>query len=391
MNSMPMWHTSRSTGATTPYAAGEEPLRAELLNAEQMEERGRELAAEHKARASRFTANPLLQRLSQNAEVIRECCKVLADAIKDNQKVTPAGEWLLDNLYLIDEQIRTARRHLPRRYSWQLPVLAKGVSAGLPRVYDIALKAISHGDGRFDEESLGRFVSAYQEISTLTLGELWAIPIVLRLALIENLRRVAYSVRADRADRNIASRWADAMIEVARRDPTGLILVAADMAREQPPMSSSFVSELSRRLQPLGDAVSLPMTWIDQRLAESGLTSDQLVQSAQREQAADQVSVSNCIGSLRLLDALDWKTFVESISVVETILNKDPAGAYAALNFATRDMYRHVVEKLARESKLEEPEVAASACALAEDAPGEPAIARHVGYYLADEIGRAHV
>ncbi len=361
------------------------PLRAELLNAEQMEERGRELATEHKARASHFTANPLLQRLSQNADVIRECCKVLAEAIKDNQKVTPAGEWLLDNLYLIDEQIRTARRHLPRRYSWQLPVLAKGVSAGLPRVYDIALKAISHGDGRFDEESLRRFVAAYQELSTLTLGELWAIPIVLRLALIENLRRVAYSVRADRADRNIASRWAEAMIEVARRDPTGLILVAADMAREQPPMSSSFVSELSRRLQPLGDAVSLPMTWIDQRLAESGLTSDQLVQSAQREQAADQVSVSNCISSLRLLDALDWKTFVESVSVVETILHHDPAKAYASLNFATRDMYRHVVEKLARESKLAEPVVAKAACVLATEAASEPEIARHVGYYLVDD------
>src|SRR6185312_16205911 len=160
MNSMPMWHARRGASLTTPYAAGEEPLRAELLNAEQMEERGRELAAEHKARASRFTANPLLQRLSQNAEVIRECCKVLADAIKDNQKVTPAGEWLLDNLYLIDEQIRTARRHLPKRYSWQLPVLAKGPSVGLPRVYDIALKAISHGDGRFDEDSLRRFVAA---------------------------------------------------------------------------------------------------------------------------------------------------------------------------------------------------------------------------------------
>jgi hypothetical protein len=385
MNSMPMWHTRRGAGAATPYAAGEEPLRAELLNAEQMEERGRELAAEHKARASRSTANPLLHRLSQNADVIRECCRTLAEAIKENQKVTPAGEWLLDNLYLIDEQIRTARRHLPRRYSLQLPVLAKGASAGLPRVYDIALKAISHGDGRFDEDSLRRFVAAYQEVTPLTIGELWAIPIVLRLALIENLRRVAYSVRVDRIDRNIAIRWADAMIEIARRDPTGLILVAADMAREQPPMSSSFVSELSRRLQPLGDAVSLPMTWIDQRLAEAGLTGDQLVQSAQREQAADQVSVSNCIGSLRLLDALDWKTFFESVSVVETILREDPAGAYAKLNFATRDMYRHVVEKLAREAELGEPEIASTARNLAAEAPSEPSIARHVGYWLVDD------
>ncbi len=381
---MPFWHTNRGAGVSTPYAAGEEPLRAELLNAEQMEERGREIAAQHKTRTARVAANPLLQRLAQNADVIRECCKVLADAIKDNQKVTPAGEWLLDNLYLIDEQIRTARRHLPKRYSWQLPVLAKGPSVGLPRVYDIALKAISHGDGRFDEDSLRRFVAAYQEISELTLGELWAIPIVLRLALIENLRRVAFSVRADRMDRNVAIRWADEMIDVVRRDPTRLILIAADMAREQPPMSSSFVSELSRRLQPLGDAVSLPMTWIDLRLAESGLTSGQLVQSAQREQAADQVSVSNCISSLRLLDALDWKTFVESVSVVERILREDPTHTYPHMSFATRDTYRHVVEKLAREADLDEPAVASATLELALDGADRPhaELARHVGYFL---------
>ena len=172
----------RSAGPVSAYVAGEEPLRAELLNAEQMEERGRELSQEHEARPSLVTANPLLQRLGENAEVIRGCCKLLAGAIKEKHKVTPAGEWLLDNLYLIDEQIRTARRHLPRQYSRQLPVLDKGFSAGLPRVYDIALKAISHGDGRFDEDSLRRFVSAYQETAPLTLGELWAIPILLSLA-----------------------------------------------------------------------------------------------------------------------------------------------------------------------------------------------------------------
>ena len=235
------WRSPRTINPALPYAAGEEPLRAELLNAEQMEERGRELSREHQARPSRPTANPLLQRLGENAIVIRGCCKLLADAIKENHKVTPAGEWLLDNLYLIDEQIRTARRHLPRRYSRQLPVLDKGPSAGLPRVYDIALKAISHGDGRFDEDSLRRFVNAYQEKAPVTLGELWAIPIVLRLALIENLRRVAYSVRSDRIDRDIAIGWADAMIDVARREPTGLILVAADMARERPALTSSIV------------------------------------------------------------------------------------------------------------------------------------------------------
>ena len=115
---------------------------------------------------------------------------LLTEAVKADRRITPAGEWLLDNFYLIEEQIRTAKRHLPKGYSRELPRLLDGPSAGLPRVYDIALETISHGDGRVDPESLSSFVAAYQTVTILKLGELWAIPIMLRLALIENLRRV---------------------------------------------------------------------------------------------------------------------------------------------------------------------------------------------------------
>jgi len=124
-----------------------------------------------------------------------------------NRQITPAGEWLLDNFYLIEEQIRTAKRHLPKGYSRELPRLAHGPSAGLPRVYDIALETIAHGDGRVDPESLRRFVASYQTVTALKLGELWAIPIMLRLALIENLRRVAARSAAGRIDRNLADFW----------------------------------------------------------------------------------------------------------------------------------------------------------------------------------------
>ena len=362
-------------------------MRLELLNAEQLEERGRELAGEHVAVRSKAKQDFLLPRLAQNDAVIRDTCRVLADAIKRGSKVTPAGEWLLDNLYLIDEQVRMARRHLPAKYSWQLPILREGISEGLPRVYDIALNAISHGDGRFDESSLSRFMLAYQETAQLTLGELWAVPIMLRLALIENLRRVAARVRSDRLDRDLAVHWSESMIEAIRHDPTDLILVAADMAREQPPMTASFVSELARRLQPLGEALSLPMTWINQRLAGSGLTSAQLVQSAQHELAIDQVSISNCIGSLRLLDSLDWKLFVEAVSSVEHALRRDPAGVYAHMDFSTRNAYRRVVEQVSRESEVDELQVVDAALELAgEHATSEPEGAEaHVGYYLVDD------
>jgi hypothetical protein len=163
-------------------------------------------------------------------------------------------------------------------------------------VYDIALATIAHGDGRVDTESLSRFVAAYQTVTALKLGELWAIPIMLRLAVIENLRRVAVRIAAGWTERNLADSWADQMMETAENDPKSLILVIADMARSNPPMVGAFVAELARRLQGRGPSLALPLTWIEQRLSESGLTIEQLVQSENRQQAADQVSISNSIG-----------------------------------------------------------------------------------------------
>ncbi len=362
------------------------PLRAELFSADQMEQHGRALAALHTLSKIR-PQNRLLRRLDENERVLLEACELLTAAVKTKQRIAPAGEWLLDNFYLIEEQIRTARQHLPKGYSRGLPRLARVPFDGLPRVYDLALQVISHGDGRVDSVTLGRFIAAYQSVAPLTLGELWAIPIMLRLALIENLRRVAARIMASRVHLNEAQDWANKMMEIAESDPKSLILVIADMARSNPPMEGSFVAELARRLQGHGPALALPLTWIEQRLAESSRTIEQLVRSETRQQAADQVSISNTIGSLRHLGAMDWRVFVESMSLVEHVLREDIDDAYGRMDFATRDRYRHVIARLAKRSRLAEAEVARAAIALARQAAaahGNRDHRAHVGFYLID-------
>ncbi|HRS97794.1 MAG TPA: hypothetical protein P5040_06380, partial [Smithella sp.] len=170
--------------------AEEEQLRSELFSTRQLWHHGKIVAKAHKISGGRGS-NQLLRRLADNEKVLFEIRNKLTQAVSDNRRVTPAEEWFLDNFYLIEEQIRTARRHLPKVYSKELPHLEEGHSAHLPRVYDIALEIISHGDGRVDSKTLSLFVSSYQTISELKIGELWAIPIMLRLALIENIRRIA--------------------------------------------------------------------------------------------------------------------------------------------------------------------------------------------------------
>jgi cellobiose phosphorylase len=360
------------------------PIRSELFSLEQLEAYARNLAKTHQITTDR-TPEQLLKRLAENEEILLEVHNLLTETAKENIRITPAGEWLLDNFYLIEEQIYTGKKHLPKGYSKGLPQLLKGPSAGFPRVYDLAIELIAHSDGRVDLASLASFTASYQEVAELKLGELWAIPIMLRLALIENLRRLAALIAKDRINKNLADYWADQMTQTAEKDPKSLILVIADMARYGPPMESSFVAELTRRLVGKGSAFALPISWIEQRLSEQGMTSDELVHIENQKQAADQVSIANSIGSLRFLSSNNWRDFVESTSTVEHILRSETNDIYASMDFRTRDEYRHIVEKQAKNANRSESEVARLAVEMANEGYGrQPDYPRagHVGYYL---------
>ena len=370
------------------YAVSEHPIRSVLFSADEMKNHGKMLAGSHVLNKKNILDYQLLLRLEKNEKVLLNVRAMLALAIKNNSRITPAGEWLLDNFYLIEEQIRTARRHFPKGFSKELPRLKNGPSAGLPRVYDLALETISHGDGRVDIENLSSFIKEYQTVNVLKLGELWAIPIMLRLALIENLRRVALRIASNMVEQNRAGYWADRMTETAEKDPSNLILVIAEMVKSDPPLVSSFVAELSRRLQGQGLNLSLALAWFEQRLSESGLTIKHLVQSEIQQQAADQVSMSNSIGSLRFLGIMDWHEFVETMSIVNQTLKRDPSGDYDRMDFATRDLYRHAIEKIAKKSILSEVEVAQKAIFLSKNIINHDKIntrLSHVGYYLIDK------
>ncbi|MEP6735492.1 MAG: glucoamylase family protein [Chryseolinea sp.] len=360
------------------------PLRSELFSAEQMEQHAQQLAAAHQTTTT-DGAELLLKRLAENETILFEVTNLLHEAVRDKKPVTPAGEWLLDNFYLIEEQITIGKRYLPKGYSKGLPRLINGSSVGFPRVYDIAIQIISHSDGRVDMSSLINFIISYQKVSYLTIGELWAIPIMLRLALLENLSRVAARIAVDRKDAALAGEWADLVIKTAEEKPKDLVLVIADMARSNPPMVSAFIAEFTRKLQWKGLDLNLALTWIEQHLADSSSTINLMVLAENQKQAADQLSMSNSINSLRFLAKMDWREFVEKISVVEQTLHQDIGGDYGRMDFHTRDFYRHSIEKIAKHSNISEFDVANIALRRArEQSLIDPLDKRksHVGYFL---------
>ncbi|MCC5838620.1 MAG: hypothetical protein JJT96_00735 [Opitutales bacterium] len=362
-------------------ASGSAPIRDEHFTVEQLARHAVSLAGQHRIDPQRGT-NQLLWRLAENEKALAAAYNLVSAA--ESRQVTPDGEWLIDNFYLIEQQIHASRLHLPNSYSRELPRLLDGPQAGFPRAYSIALELIAHSEGHVDMESVRRFVAAYQMVSPLKLGELWAVPIMLRLGLIESLRRVSEHIARRRQDRNLANVWADRLINAGEKKQR-VLHVLAEMAESGPPISNHFVEEFSSRLQGQGAELATVQSWLQHRLAGEGLTREQLQRVENQIQAADQVLIGHSISSLRSLGAMDWKQFVESLSLVEKALYADPSGTYPLMDFTTRDHYRHRIEKLARQSGVDEIEVAREAVRLAQETPKDEKTGNrknHVGYYL---------
>lgn len=357
------------------------PLRSELFSQEQMESHAQTLATTH-VLSKTPSKELLLRNLSENENILGRVNQLLIKNIAEKKSISPAAEWLLDNFFLIEEQITLGKRYLPKGYSKGLPKL----KSGFPRVYAIVIEIISHSDGHVDLHNLTHFIQAYQKESSLTLGELWAIPTMLRLALIENLSRVAAITAVDLKDSALANRWANEIIERAEVDPKNLVLIIADMARTNPPMVSAFVAEFARKLQWKGPELSLPLNWIEQHLIGSEYaTINAMVAVQNQRHATNQVSVSNSINSLRFLTKMDWREVVESLSVVEQVLHTDIGGVYSNMDFYTRDAYRHNVERFAKMCHVSEVRIASIAIDLAQQSflfnPIDLRSA-HVGHYL---------
>jgi cyclic beta-1,2-glucan synthetase len=319
-------------------ASQNRPIRAELFSVERLEQHAASLAAAQVVADRPGKGRPLIPRVVENGRVLRECYYSTAKAIQKDQTITPAADWLVDNFHIIDEQLREIRDDLPPGFYRELPKLATGPLEGYPRVYGVAWAFVAHTDSRFDPEVLRRFVSAYQKVQPLTIGELWAIAITLRVVLVENLRRLAENIVNSRAARQEADALADSILSANRTD---LSPAKALQAFETAPLAPAFTVQLVQRLRDLDPKVRPILTWLDQRLAQEGTTADEIVATEHHEQGATNVSVRNIVTSMRLISAFGWQEFVESVSLVDEVLHQD--SNFGEMDFVTRDSYRHAI------------------------------------------------
>jgi cyclic beta-1,2-glucan synthetase len=349
------------------------------LSIELLEERARTLAA-------RFTVDPkprraaraLEPRLDANARLLEAAYRTFSGDVRRGEFVTPATEWILDNYHLVAGEIHDVRRNLPRGYYRELPKLATREVAGVARGYALALELVRHSDSRLDRTQLVRFLGSFQAVAPLTIGELWAWPSLLRLALIENLRRLAALILSARQARLAADAF------VARIDSSG----GGALPRLPERVHTAFVVQVLQRLREYGPRLATVRTALDDHLAAQHRSAEDAIRAEHQEQATAQVSVANAITSLRLCSTLDWAAWFEAVSLVERVLHQDPAGVYPRMDFASRDRYRQSIEELARASAEAQLSVARRAVESAREAavvhgPGDRAA--HVGHHL---VGR---
>ena len=375
-----------------PFATFEDPIRYEVFSTERLDEHGESLAAKQKVMRDPRRGRTLTPRIHENGRVLLASYHAVAESVREQRAITPAAEWLLDNFHLVDEQLRDIRDHLPARYYRELPKLAGGPLKMYPRVYELAWSFVAHTDSRFDPELLVRFLRAYQRIQPLTIGELWAVPITLRIMLIENLRRIAVRIVGSERARCEADRIADDLLGISGRS----LQAARDAMQSMggSPLPMAFAVQLVQRLRNQGDEAVLAVQWLTERLAEQGMTPDEVVLQEHSLQSSANVTVRNIITSMRLISAFSWNAFFEEVSLVDEVLRADPL--FAQMDFVTRDRYRHGLEDLAKGSRLQELEVARLVIAKTEHArikaveSDETADWRLLdpGYYLISE-GRA--
>ncbi|BBK34084.1 cyclic beta-1,2-glucan synthetase [Stella humosa] len=362
-------------GPPLPPWADHDPVRQEIFGVERLEQHAESLAAAQPVTRRPPSVLSLQKRLDDNAVVLLAAYRAGAADLEAGHAVVPAAEWLLDNYHLVEEQIREIRDDLPPGYYRQLPKLAAGPFAGYPRVFGLAWAFVAHTDSHFDPDTLRRFIAAYQRVQPLTIGELWAVAITLRIVLVENLRRLADQITVGRDERGDANLLADRLLLAGQ---ARTMLDADIAARPAGPLSELFAAQLARRLRDQDPREMPALAWLDERLARQGTSVELVVQHAQQRQGASNLTVRNVINSMRLISDIDWAGLFESVSLVDARLAQ--GSGFAAMDFPTRNLYRSAIEQLARGSGRSELAVADAALAAARHAAAaDPAQAGRLG------------
>lgn len=360
----------------------EEPIRDQFLHEDRLRQLGEDLA-ENRIH-SLFGMEPFdfQKRIRENAAKIVEVYKATNAAQARGEIVTPAAQWLLDNNYLVEETSFQVKRDLPRKFYRELPTMTLPDGTTVPRALALAWAYVAHSDSQVSGNSFKAVVEGFQTKEPMKIGELWALPSLLRFVLVENLKRIAVRVDRARRMRHIANEVADRV--AATPDDDEDLKILAPYARHAG--DTTFATQLLYRLRDGSQNSGKALTWLEKELEQAGTDAEEITIREHQTLSAGNVTTGNIVRGLRLINDVEWTDWFEGVSRIDALLRERTD--VSALDFSSRDQYRAAIEELARRSNLSEVEVAEKATELAHSempAGGEvdDAEARaNIGFYL---------
>lgn len=352
----------------------------ESLTIEQLQESAIPLAMSlADAYQSSHSDKRILRDLYRSASILESIVHDVAEAEKIEQTVTLSAEWLLDNNYVIQGNIAEIKRNLPAKFFEKLPKVIDSSNNCVPRIYLIAKELINWTSGKLTRDNIVAFFKSYQSQDVLTIGELWAAPLMFRVRLIECIKSYSLNIHKRLREGELASFWGNRLLNVSRMEPDRLESLLGHLKNAIPHPTEHFAEELLDHLFDEESVLPLVRNWLEE-VFQKNIT--EVLRDEQIRKSVEQIALANAIVSLITLSQLSWQDIFEMISPVDAILRSDERGIYSAMDFRTRDTYRHSIEVLAYRSKISEVEIANKILELAKQ--GKSEVTRHVGYYLID-------
>ena len=360
--------TSQNLSTVTPRDSDakqidhNDAIRAAYFSNEQIKECGAAFARNGaKTKLPGFAPFDFFARHKENEkEILRVYRSANAD-VDAGESITPAAEWLLDNHYIIEEAIQEVRRDFPKKFYDQLQTLTIDGMV-MPRTMALAWLYVAHTHSTVSNQGLLALVEGFQSVEMLKIGELWAVPSLVRYILVENLRRISSRVEQSRITRKKANAAVDELIRL--NDDAKV----AEFLKTLEPYTSdnTFATQFLYRLRDGSHTSGLAVTWLEKRLAEAGTDAESVMMAEHNRLSSGNVTMGNIIKSLRLIDDTDWSVWVEEVSAVDKLLWDETD--YAKLDPGSRNSYRRRIEKLARRCDKTEMEIAQIAMAMTEAA-----------------------
>ncbi len=351
-----------------------------LLDKNQLENHLQKIASNHNlSKKSQKDTYPVPQML-ENFKVIEQVYNLLNEHLKLGISIHPAGEWLLDNLYSIEETVKQIQKELTLKKYTNLVGIENGPYKGFARIYVLASEIIAYTDNKIEKNDLEDYLISYQTKKTLSMEEIWNIGIFLQIAIIENIRDICEKIYSCQIQKYKAENIVERLIENKTKAEQNFKINQTDIFKD---MKYPFIEYMSYILKRYGKKGYSYLKALEEAVEMTGTSVAEVIKKEHFDIAVRKVSIGNSITSIKKIQRINFLEIFEKINGVEDILKKDPSQVYDMMDDKTKEYYRTRIKEMSKKTKMSEIYIARKALDIASKKKVGSKQA-HIGYYLID-------